>query len=1216
MFDFLKIMDIKLISVISQLENDIKYKSGNILVTIQTFCELLMKNIEYEETGHKIKRKPLGQYLEDKSFSNILLNDLYIDTNTLDFINKKANQVKHDGIYNYEIEEIKRLVRFLFDISKNTICYYYEVDKKDIEYQEEYYDDLIKGLELDKEKIKEHYANQANEKIEEYKNALNTALIQKEQLEKRIKKTEEEKDLFKEQISKIDNLETQLRIKDDKINELRINKAKLEEELNEKAIDEKKKLEEQIKELKAESFSLKDKIRELREKDIKDPEIMIDRDSKILEEKNKEIKELKALIANQEMVNNEKLFQLYRKNALRLGFSSSYAEDDSYFIVTGVSEKVISTSRYKSFYAVLNNLLQRGNLIKQSKYLKEKNLLDDELKVIYRLELTILSLIRNNKLKDNYWNINYINGDIKLLNIACEDIMYWLDLITSISKETYEHPNLNLKVDKVSDDYLNIKYDNKNTYDNVYNIMDCIKIEEEDNDDFFSIWIDDYIKYNVSKNKLNKMEEILEELFDFKQFNAGQYEILEHTLNGNNTIGILPTGGGKSLIYQFASLLEPKITLVVDPINSLIKDQIEGLAKKYGITRCLNLTSSNENRKIDEVKLRKGNALFVFTSPERFQNDTFRKILMGLSEKKSVERIILDEVHCLSEWGHEFRIPYLMLAHTLNTYCGKQIKYLGLTATASASVINDLIVELKMNTTDVIFLKKLRRKNLSFKFINYNDESQMKEALFEQIDKVNPKLNKGETNSIIIFSRTIEGKSFTSINNIDKLIRPIYGRLLEKYYGGLDLRTKENAQEGFINNEKSILIATKAFGMGIDKPNIRSTIHYGVPSSFEAFYQEAGRAGRDKNPAECLIYTYKYSEEDKRNIKEIFNGNKTVEEMQIISNKLKKTDLNTNLYFLLNDLMSPEEEAKRVFELYKYLYKNSNMNQIIISDNKKFEKEKLLYILHKLGIVNNWEKDYISHTLTVHLSTHFNDISYIKSSAIKYISQYKEFKETREKIEKITSLNYLETLILEVRKWYFNNFVLGKKNQLYNMISKIEEFANKDCSDQIQEQIDSYFDLTNIISETEEGYALKFDNESYSEIISYVAELEEHKIDKRKIEMERILESVTTLNISLYMSLLLLKKGDFDSANGKQRFENVYNESDDAGKVEIMASLAETLYSSLSIEQQKILLNTLFKLDYIRMRSVFLEHVKEDSINRKYWLSYINDRLEKINIGG
>ena len=184
------------------------------------------------------------------------------------------------------------------------------------------------------------------------------------------------------------------------------------------------------------------------------------------------------------------------------------------------------------------------------------------------------------------------------------------------------------------------------------------------------------------------------------------------------------------------------------------------------------------------------------------------------------------------------------------------------------------------------------------------------------------------------------------------------------------------------------------------------------------------------------------------------------------------------------------------------------------------------------------------------------------------------------------------------------------------MISKIEEFANKDCSDQIQEQIDSYFDLTNIIFETEEGYALKLDNESYSEIISYVAELEEHKIDKRKIEMERILESVTTLNISLYMSLLLLKKGDFDSANGKQRFENVYNESDDAGKVEIMASLAETLYPSLSTEQQKILLNTLFKLDYIRMRSVFLEHVKEDSINRIYWLSYINDRLKKINIGG
>ena len=206
MFDFLKTIDIKLISVISQLENDIKYKSGNTIVTIQTFCELLMKDIEFEEVGVKRTRKPLGQYLDDESFADVLINDLYIDTQKLSLINRTANQVKHDGVYKYNDTEIKDYVEFLFNISKNVLSYYYEIDSNDFKYDPNYYDNIRKSLEIDNEKIKQHYVEQMNEKTREYEIALSNAISQKEILEKRIKETEKEKDNYKEQIDNLDRL--------------------------------------------------------------------------------------------------------------------------------------------------------------------------------------------------------------------------------------------------------------------------------------------------------------------------------------------------------------------------------------------------------------------------------------------------------------------------------------------------------------------------------------------------------------------------------------------------------------------------------------------------------------------------------------------------------------------------------------------------------------------------------------------------------------------------------------------------------------------------------------------------------------------------------------------------------------------------------------------------------------------------------------------------
>ena len=264
MFDFLKYLDVKLVPVITQLENDIKYKSGNIMITIQTFCELMLKLIEFKETGIKVKRKALGKYLEDEKFTNILLNDLYIDTQKLDEINKIANKAKHNGIYNYSDDEIEQYIKFIFYISTRVLKYYFADVEIEPKYQEDYYTNIRNSLERDTNKIKEQYAYQINEKNKEYKMALENALKQKEILENRIKMTEQEKEVYKEKIGNLDNLEITLRLKDKKITELRQIKSKLEEQLNEKESEEKDKLEKEIRTLKKESYALKEKIKELR----------------------------------------------------------------------------------------------------------------------------------------------------------------------------------------------------------------------------------------------------------------------------------------------------------------------------------------------------------------------------------------------------------------------------------------------------------------------------------------------------------------------------------------------------------------------------------------------------------------------------------------------------------------------------------------------------------------------------------------------------------------------------------------------------------------------------------------------------------------------------------------------------------------------------------------------------------------------------------------
>ncbi|MDB0616149.1 RecQ family ATP-dependent DNA helicase [Tenacibaculum dicentrarchi] len=947
---------------------------------------------------------------------------------------------------------------------------------------------------------------------------------------------------------------------------------------------------------------------------------------------------------------------------VRIDTKDLEAKNEIYFQkIEQIKNQLDKYSRFLNLYKINFNL----NFDEISEEIKKTKLLPT---AIIRFQVLILELLESSilNLDDEKWYLEVKNHDINGYEIhAIEDVFQWLHHLLKLQKTSFKKPKFEIKNVKKFSNKNCIKIDfsilqrwtdeNLLNEDIIYLRTDYLDLfhnrnkNKLDRINYFKLSTTSKYKYNLLFNDeesgdLKNLEFFLKNIFGRKyhSFNQGQVPIIQNILENNTTIGLLPTGGGKSLTYQLACLLQPCISFVVCPIKSLMSDQIEDLNQAY-IQNIESINSDVIGAERTEIldNYSNGKYFFVFISPERFQTKDFRQRLSAINSQLDFAYAVIDEVHCLSEWGHDFRTSYLNLSNTIEKYC-PTITFLGLTATASANVLKDIQLELDTNQENTKTITDYTRPELEF--IVINDKGNKYQEIKSIIENHNQEeklfdLDSEKPKSGLIFTPFVNGVNGCS--HLSKSLS-IDFKTEVKYYSGSKPKKgfigedkdfdkyKLEVQKQYKDNKFPLLTATKAFGMGINKKNISFTVHYGMPASMESLYQEAGRAGRDKSNAKC--YVLLTEENPETDIQTIFNPESTYEEIQYLNDKigLSGKDIFRQIYLYQNGLDSISNELELVTQLHK-TYSESGAKKVVYAKNLSSNKakiEKAIYRLSNLGVISDWTVDDFFNgvfTVTYKKFTEEN----IKSTLLKFIQKYVndfEFDKhpEREKYTNIlnnTELPKFDRLVTILLQWSYDKFGTNRRKSLENVYRNCQSYQTKG-KESFKNSLEAYFKFT------EATYVLQHIADNNNNDISKWFEvfyIETKEKDKKNINfrnkkelgdlkgnLQRILESYqsnTGINIINGLTTLLLEES-FENLEREfsKSFDTISNYDNKKRNTVVNGILK--IAKKINQKEKIILLKFLYKCG--KTEAEKLRFAKELG-DKKTLLIHYNNRLKNIN---
>lgn len=733
-------------------------------------------------------------------------------------------------------------------------------------------------------------------------------------------------------------------------------------------------------------------------------------------------------------------------------------KSDHGFIIKGLVDYSRRTQN-ESIYAVIYNFLQRQTSIHEKKdlplFIKNLKLsFDLDYKNVYRLTMILLSMIKHGYADNFSMPVKY-DGSIEELKVAIGLINDYANKLCSLSGIEYRQLFINgtgnatqISLTKQSDVY----------------VVDF----EGTSQTRRSIWLATRILYQNILDNLPILESLLVEISSFTSFKPGQVKaIADISKSKNHTIHIMPTGSGKSLIFYMSSMLQPCPTFIVSPTNLLIRDQIINLEKFHRIDDVCYLDAE---KNLDFTGFVPSNKL-IYLTPETFQNDTLIKRFITLNNERKITAVVLDEIHCLSYWSHDFRPEYLMLSNQLDTFLDRTY-FWGFTATANYTVVRDICDQLDIERSEVYSPLELKKTQLSYRFYEYKSQNEML-LKFNDLIAQSVKLNQ----RVLVF-----------VKNQDAAQKLLSNMGENKNEADIFDPKDQTTYHFFAEKKTKILIASDDLGVGINLPDVNTIIHYGLPISKGEYVQEIGRAGR--NGEKVFSYVISQSASSIPEYPELVYRDTSPDKINNILNEIKlPNDFSEAFRKILKDILSRDDMFSQLIEVKKSIESFKDRGYIECNIDKLQMYKRSLYVLFLFRYVHDWsisERNSNKIKFMVIIKPEEQNISSMKNKIRDY---FYKLGEHRDSISKTSQAQTIEELLKIYINWYYEQFLYHHKEQFFDMISFIsthstnDKAKQKDLDEEISERLSSYFSLSMLdVSEDE----AKFTQLTLVNIIEFV----------------------------------------------------------------------------------------------------------------------------------